>query len=30
MKGEILQTYTGNYIEFEWPLYQKDVIEFDE
>ncbi len=30
IKGEIVQPYTGNYIEFELPLYQKDVIEFDE
>ena len=30
IKGEILQPYSGNYIEFQLPLYQKDVIEFDE
>ena len=30
IKGEIVQPHTGNYIEFELPLYQKDVVEFDE
>lgn len=30
IKGEIVQPYTENYIEFELPLYQKDVIEYDE
>jgi hypothetical protein len=30
IKGEIVQPHTGSYIEFELPLYQKDVIEFDE
>lgn len=30
IKGEIVQPHTGNYVEFELPLYQKDVIEFDE
>jgi hypothetical protein len=30
IKGEIVQPYTGHYIEFELPLYQKDVIEFDD
>lgn len=29
IKGEIVQPYTENYIEFELPLYQKDVIESD-
>lgn len=29
IKGEIAQPFTGNYIEFELPLYQKDVIESD-
>lgn len=30
IKGEVAQPYTENYIEFELPLYQKDVIESDE
>lgn len=30
IKGEIVQPFTGHYIEFELPLYQKDVIEFDD
>jgi hypothetical protein len=29
IKGEIVQPFTGNYIEFELPLYQKDIIESD-
>lgn len=29
IKGEIVQPYTENYIEFELLLYQKDVIESD-
>ncbi|MFV8392625.1 hypothetical protein [Flavobacterium sp. LB2P6] len=29
IKGKIVQPYTENYIEFELPLYQKDVIESD-